>query len=288
MSVRNRCRFPACHWTGPFRLLDTSAMTRVHHALALSFILLFNASSSHAKDCGRETTNDICVAGSPWSDFTQFRVQSHGKGISGTTTLTTHGRGDFSVDTEDARATHGTIIVVGGRAMLMKDVPHESGYEIDALDGTLLIHQLVMTLLDQAFPKGPSSVGVSAPIKIAEKKRAISIATPSAEGRFAAPWSVTGTARRDADRIEYDLQFVFPAAASRESIGFSGFWEYAPVPPLDDHMSLDGWTVHWLAPMTSASEQGTIVDYGAKPTSEHWADLAALRKYIADGLRVKP
>jgi hypothetical protein len=257
-------------------------MTRVHHALGVSFILLLNASSSDAKDCSRQTTGDICVAGSPWSDFTQFRVQSRGAGSSGTTTWTTHGRGDFSVDIEDGGPTHGTIIVVGGRALLMKDVPHESGDEIDTLDGSVLVHQLVMTLLDQAFPKGPSSVGVSAPIKIDQKKRAISIATPSAEGRFAAPWTLTGTARRDGDRIEYDLQFVFPANASRETVAFSGFWEYAPVPPLDDHMSLDGWTVHWLTPMTSASEQGTILDYGAKPTSEQWADLAALRKYMSD------
>jgi hypothetical protein len=47
-------------------------------------------------------------------------------------------------------------------------------------------------------------------------------------------------------------------------------------------MSLAGWTVHWLTPMTSTSDQGTILDYGAKPASQHWADVAALRKYIAD------
>jgi hypothetical protein len=257
-------------------------MPRIRQILGVISILLLSTWSADAKDCGRQTTGDICVAGSPWSDFTQFRVESHGKGISGATTWTTHGRGDFSVDIEDAEATHGTIIVVGGRAMLIKDIPHESGDEIDTLDGTVLIHQLVMTLLDQAFPKGPSSVGASAPIRVDQKKRAISIATRSAQGRFAAPWTLTGTAHRQVDRIEYDLQFVFPANGSRERIAFSGFWEYAPVPPLDSHMSLDGWTVHWLTPITATSEQGSISDDGANPTSEHWADLAALRKYISD------
>jgi len=258
-------------------------MTRIHHSLALAFVLCLNVSPSLADDCRHQTTGDICGAGSPWSSFTQFRVDLRGKDHSATTTMTMHGRDDFSVHIEDAPGTRGTIIVVGGRAMLMKDVQHESGYEIDALDGPVLMHQLVMTLLDQAFPNGPTSVGASVPIKIVQKERAIRIATPSAGGRLEAPWTLTGTARRSGDRIEYDLQFAFTAQRSTRSLGFTGFWERAPAAPaLDDHMSLDGWTVLWLTPMTSTSQQGTIFDYGAKPVSEHWADLAALRRYIAD------
>lgn len=258
-------------------------MTRIHHFLAVAFALLLNVSTSLADDCRHQTTGDICGAGSPWSSFTQFRVDLRGNDHSGATTMMMHGPGDFSVHIEDAPKTRGTIIVLGGRAMLMKDVQHESGYEIDALDGPVLMHQLVMTLLDQAFPNGPTSVGASVPIRIVQKERAIRISTPSAGGRLQAPWTLTGTARRAGDRIEYDLQFVFTAEQSTKSLGFTGFWEKAPAAPsLDDHMSLDGWIVYWLTPMTSTSQQGTIFDYGAKPTSEHWADLAALRKYIAD------
>jgi hypothetical protein len=258
-------------------------MTRIRYALAVALLLQLNASPSGAEDCRHQTTGDICAVGSPWSDFTQFRLQLRGDERSGTTTMTMHGPEDFSVSVEDAPARHGTIIVVAGRAMMMKDVQHERGYEIDALDGPVLMHQLVITLLDQAFPNGPTSVGVSTPVKIAQKRRAIRIATPSAGGRLEAPWTLTGTARSASGRIEYDLQFVFTADGSTSSLGFTGFWEKLPAaPPLDDHMSLDGWTVHWLTPMTSTSEQGTILDYGAKPVSEHWPDLAALRKYIAD------
>ena len=256
-------------------------MTRIRPVFAVVFGLLLNAFPAHAGDCRNEPTGDICLRESPWSDFTRFRVQPQGQGISGTTTLTTHGRGDFTIDIEDPRSTGGTIIVIGGRAMVMKDVERESGYEIDALDGTVLIHQLVMTLLDQAFPKGPSTVGAAAPIKIAQKKRAIRIATPSASGGFPAPWTLTGTARRDGDRVDYDLRFVVAADKPTKSYHFTGFWEQAPVPPLDDDMPLDGWTVYWLTPMTSMSEQGTMPDYDAQPVSERWADLAALRKYIA-------
>ena len=45
--------------------------------------------------------------------------------------------------------------MIAGRALLMWGVPHEKGYEIDALDGPVLMNSLAVTLLDQAFPKGP-------------------------------------------------------------------------------------------------------------------------------------
>jgi len=258
-------------------------MTRIRRALAVVLVLLFSVSSSRADDCRHQKTGDICGAASPWSNFTQFRLQLRDEGHSQTMVMTMHGSDDFSIDIEDVSGTRGTIIVVGGRAMLMKGVEHEAGYEIDALDGPVLMHQLVITLLDQAFPNGPTSVVGSVPIKLVQKERAIRIATQSAGGRLEAPWSLMGTSRRADNRIEYDLQFVLTADRSTKSLGFTGFWEKAPaVPLLDDHMSLDGWTVHWLSPMTSTSEQGTVLDYGAKPVSEHWADLAALRKYIAD------
>src|SRR5262245_41048737 len=99
-------------------------MTRIHHSLALAFVLFLLVSPSLAQDCRHQTTGDICGAGSPWSNFTQFRVYLRGEDHSGTTTMTMHGPGDFSVHIEDAPGTRGTIIVVGGGAMLMKDVQH--------------------------------------------------------------------------------------------------------------------------------------------------------------------
>lgn len=55
--------------------------------------------------------------------------------------MTMRGPDDFSIDIEDAPAPGGTIIVVGGGAMLMKGVQHKNGYEIDALDGPVFMHQ---------------------------------------------------------------------------------------------------------------------------------------------------
>ena len=47
-------------------------------------------------------------------------------------------------------------------------------------------------------------------------------------------------------------------------------------------MPLDGWTVHWLGPMTMTSGQGTVLDYAARPASELWKDVGALRKWLSD------
>jgi hypothetical protein len=202
------------------------------------------------------------------------------------TTMTKYGPQDFSIDIEDAPGTRGRLIVIGGRALLMRGVPHEIGYEIDALDGPVLMHELVVALLDQAFPRGPGALRGVVPIKIVQKSRAIRIATASASGRLEAPWSLTGTARRDGARIEYELVFAFTASDATKSMRVAGVWEKAAdVLALDDHMPLDGWTVHWLGPMSSESDQGTTLDYGANPDSKHWVNLSALRKYIADGVK---
>jgi hypothetical protein len=251
-------------------------------AVALLIVALAFTPAASGEDCRSRKSGDICAAGSPWWDFTALRVHVRGDDEA-TTTMTMHGGNDFSIDLEDARAPRGQIIVLAGRALLMRDVTHEPGYEIDALDGAVLMHQLVVTLLDQAFPRGPDAVRNSASNDVAEKNRAIGLATASASGRLEAPWSLTGKARRAGTRIEYELSFESTAAGATKSIRADGFWETAPdVPALNDRMPLDGWTVHWLAPMTSQSNEGTILDYGAKAADQHWADLSAVRKCIAD------
>ena len=249
----------------------------------ISLVLLIGfVPIAEAQDCRDRASGDICAAGSPWSNFTRFRVAVRGEERPDTTTMVMHGDDDFSIETESAPAVRGQMIVVGGRALLMKDVPHEPGYEIDALDGTVLTHQLVIALLDQAFPEGPTAVRAETPIKITQKERAIRIATASASGRLEAPWTLNGTARPAGSRIEYDLRLEFTAQGAAQPLAVSGYWEKEEPARLDDRMSIDGWSLHWLGPMTLSSERGTILDYGAKPAVPQWANLGALRAYIAD------
>ena len=201
------------------------------------------------------------------------------------TALTLHGGHDLSVEFTSIppKGARGRIVVVDGRALLMRDVQHEAGYEIDALDGPVLMAQLVVTLLDQAFPAGPSSVLTSHPVQVKQKTRAIRIATQSASARFDAPWVLTGTVRRRAQRVEYDLRFSARTSEGPYSFKARGLWQKEPNPAsLDESMPLDGWTVHWLGPMTTTSADGTTLDYAAQPASSHWRDVADLRKWISE------
>lgn len=136
-----------------------------------------------------------------------------------------HDGADFSLEIEpkSPATSKGRILVIAGRAMLMKDVAHEAGYEIDALDGPVLTHQLVMTSLDQAFPKGPGSVASGKPsFKIVQKKRAIRIATSSAGGRMKRHGH--SLARLDRSR---DESFTTCGSSSQRKTGRSRFHSLA-------------------------------------------------------------
>ena len=56
----------------------------------------------------------------------------------------------------------------------------------------------------------------------------------------------------------------------------------SPAVPIDDQMSLEGWAVHWLGPMTMTSGPVTKLDYGAPVATQQWKDVAALRKWISE------
>ena len=88
------------------------------------------------------------------------------------------------------------------------------------------------------------------------------------------------------DSIDYDLEFVFDVAGTKVAMLFTGSWQNAAsTPVLDDQMPLEGWSVFWLTPTSSKTASGTILDFAATPAPDRWADLRALRKYIADAPR---
>jgi hypothetical protein len=109
----------------------------------------------------------------------------------------------------------------------------------DALDGPLLLRQLVVMLLEQASPDGPQSVRASASIKIKHPERAIHVARPSADLRLVAPWTLSGTARRSGDSIDYDLEVAFERRRlSETSMRLTGLWRASSTATLDSRMTL--------------------------------------------------
>lgn len=259
-------------------------MSRSRFAAVAALAVLFALPVASEAQCDDSGTGDICASGSAWYEFTRLSVEPR-NGSMPATTLTVHDGNDFSVvfPRRRARREHGRLIVIDGRVMLMRDVAHEPGYETDVLDGSVLIAQLVVSLLDQAFPAGPSSVLESHPVEVRQKSRAIRVATPSASARFDAPWVLTGTVRRRAERVEYDLRFSARTPEGPYSFKARGFWQKEPKPPsLDERMPLDGWTVHWLGPMTTTSADGTTRDHAAQPASSDWKSVADLRTWISE------
>lgn len=191
---------------GTQRFADNRGMSRISLVLVFVIAAFVAVPVAGGPQCDPSGGGDICASGSVWYDFTQLRIQPRDR--SGpATTMTIHPQQDFSIEIDGAKEQRGKIIVIGGRAMLMHDVPHEKGYEIDALDARVLMNQLIVTLLDQAFPAGPSSVRTRHRVQIEQKSRAIRIATPSA--------SSIAEGRRNWQRSSSWMTFYSTAGTSR-------------------------------------------------------------------------
>jgi hypothetical protein len=175
------------------------------------------------------------------------------------------------------------ILLVAGRWMVTKGLIIEPGYEIDALDGPVLVMQTVTLLLDKAVPAGPDTIQSQIAIDLIEKLQSLRVNTQSAEGEYPAPWQVKGTVvRRSPTIIAFDLNFVCKAedTGGTQSIHYAGTWERDPVTPaLSEQMSLKGWQVFWVGPSKRRDRDGaTIIDYGAQQRNAGYATLADLRK----------
>jgi hypothetical protein len=175
------------------------------------------------------------------------------------------------------------ILLVAGRWMVTKGLEIEPGYEIDALDGPVLVMQTVMRLLDRAVPAGPNTIQSQIAIDLVEKTQDLHVNTQSAEGEYPAPWQVKGTVeRRGPTILAFDLNFHCKAGGSEnpQLIRYIGTWERDPVTPrLPEQMSLTGWKIFWIGPSKRQDHDGaTILDYGAQQRRTDYATLADLRK----------
>jgi len=265
-------------------LADNPGMSRFGLVAAVILVAIVAHPAVGAAQCDPSGAGDICAGGSAWTGFTRIRIEPRDRSMPAMT-MTVHGADDLSLEVEDGgpKKRPARIVVVDGRAMLMRDVPTEAGFEIDALDGPVLMARLMATLLDQAFPAGPDALPARHAVHVVQKTRAIQVATASAEGRFEAPWRLTGTVSRRDDRIEYDLRFSARTEDGPFSLDARGFWVREPrATPLDESLPLDGWTIHWLGALTTRAPSSTTTDYLAQPAAAAWKDLAALKKWLSE------
>jgi hypothetical protein len=253
-------------------------------AQLLYLLLLPLSFSTHA--CG-DKNKDICAAGSLWYDSNVVSMAIAQLGVDNTSNyrLTVPDPLNISIDidaTFSGTRQKGTVKLVEGRAMLMRNLEISDGYEIDALDGPALMFQLLVTLMSQSIHGDPEEFVGSRSINHKEKKKAIRIATASASGYFSAPWTITGTVTRiDDESIDYDLEFTYTNSNISHAMSFKGIWQKLKHPPkIDNSMPLSGWKLYTLGPLKIEQKGGTILDYAAQEKPVEVDTLGKLREVI--------
>lgn len=180
------------------------------------------------------------------------------------------------------KATTGTLGIIGGRMMITNGLKLKSGYEIDAADGPALMIQLMLRLLSEVAPEGPSKISTPIEINHNEKERGIKLATAAASAYFGAPWSVKGSlAPAHESGFLYTLQFTSKVGEKDYTLMLEGSWvKDISLGALDGDKDIGDWQVYKIGPYTKKYEGGTILDYGAQPISESFKNIAMLRRYI--------
>ncbi len=259
--------------------------------ISLIFTLLLTPTISfsvEADNCNGKP-KEICASGSFWYEATKthLRVEEEGYQYYSDWVFTIPDQLNISIEIDqqyDETINQGVAMIVSGRMMLSKGIDLKPGYEIDVIDGPILMYQLLISLLDQSIPEGPSQVRENHTINKNEEEKSIKIATTSASGNFLPPWTINGTINRENPyKINYKLQFSFSGGDKKRKFYLSGYWSKPKVAPMfDDSLKLEGWNMHSLGPIIIKQENGTIYDYGASKKELSIRTLGELKSYMQE------
>jgi hypothetical protein len=166
--------------------------------------------------------------------------------------------GDIYLETQENRAGRmdaGSLLLLSDGALLVRDMRLLPGRELDAINGPLLMLQLVLQLLERGVPGGPKALARDTPVDIAERSQAIKVSGVGAEGEFLPPWHLTGSiGPAGSGRVKFELHFesaVRGRAAARYETDIAGIWQNAAPPVVfQDGMGLRGWQVYQIKPVT--------------------------------------
>jgi hypothetical protein len=216
---------------------------------------------------------------SEWYKATRVSVRQEAQDEAISTLYEISGNHDLKItidSTKKGKRETGQMMLINGQRqwLLVKNLPLEKGYEIDALDSVVLDLKLVLELLRAAAPGGPNEIKQKTAVDLHESHRSISLSTASASGGIEAPWALRGTIEPNAaDQTSFDLTL-----ASDEKVHFGGTWRRDATPPsFTDDMPLDGWQILSPGPMTMSDGNRTVYDYGAQVSKNHPKTLGELR-----------
>lgn len=256
---------------------------------AVFLILLPNAVCAKG---GSNAPQEICASGSKWYDanIASFEMRYPGTKDSSRYKFEIASNKDMLLTTSftvEGKKTEGRILLLSGMAMLTKGFELKKGYEIDYIDGPALMYQLVISLLNQAFPLGPYKTDTTKKITKVDTKRGIKVATMSAGGLFGPSWKL----KADISKIKpnyfsYDLFFTFDfpeTESGKMSYEISGTWEKtSPSPSFPDEMQVNDWGIYWIGPIKKELQKNTIFDYGATPGEKKAQTVGDFRRIIKE------
>jgi hypothetical protein len=199
-------------------------------------------------------------------------------------------RRDFAIQVDLRRVdgeARGTVAMVGGRVMLARGLPLETGRELEAIDLPLTNIQLAQVLLGRAIPGGPDSLRGERNIDH-RGKEPIVYGTAGAQGRVEAPWRVTGKVSKvQTGSIHFNLVLEAPLAGAKKKgeklrMQLQGELSMLGRAVFTDDAQLDGWTVYTIAPREQKRGDRTVVTFSAnaEPAGK-FATIGDVRAFAA-------
>ncbi len=242
-----------------------------------------------------------------WARFTGMSVTAMDTGspVSASWRLQfDHERYDVRIDADypaPGGRQRGTILLVGGRALLSRGLDLPRGMEVNAVDAPVMAMKLVIVVLAHAVPVAPETIGKERAIRLREEKVGLRFSTPTAAGVLLPPWTVEGKLGKAANGdIVYDLHVAGGTADGYARKGppidtrFTGRFSNVRTPILDDTMALASWTVYGtydtemrtIGDVRAATEH--TVNRGAPDASKNFTGIWKQDCAQEAGLQIKP
>ncbi len=185
----------------------------------------------------------------------------------------------------DAKAVNGEMLFIDGQLLLTRQLTLPAGAELDYFDDLILKQQLVVALLDEAFPQGPQAVVGSLLVALDDRGLPVHTETTNTSRVYYPPWSLRAQARReDAETLAVNLTFDTQsrgAGSQRMRMDIEARWSKAVMPlALGDEMPLEQWRAYRLRLGTKSSGGLTVAAWVAVSEARRYRTLGDARRSV--------
>lgn len=182
-------------------------------------------------------------------------------------------------------STGGEMLFIEDQLLLVRQINLPVGAELDFVDDLILKHQLVVNLLEAAFPQGPRAVHGSLLVAIDDQGQPIYTETSNTTRVYSPPWTIRARATRtDPETLTYNITFdaQFGGAGNRRArFEIDGRWTKSEAPEaLLDDMRLEQWRAYRLRLGTKATGGLTIAAWVAVPDARRYRTLGDARQSV--------